>query len=270
MLDPLVRFFAPKPLSAIPYYVAGAVVFSILVVILLINLPARARKPLIAIVTFLAGLFYATEFFWPIDKATNKNFLTDYLVSASKLGSLLAGMTLTLGILSLLRVHGRNVVRLRSGWYNSLALLTAMVAMVIFGFMDKYSDNATAKKVFNVLFEGMLINMDATMFSLIAFYIVSASYRAFRIRSIEATILMTAAFLVMLAQVPVGLALTSWIPRDGVWDSLRLEVVKEWLLTVLNAAALRAIAFGLGIGGLAISLRIWLSLERGAYFEKEI
>jgi len=51
---------------------------------------------------------------------------------------------------------------------------------------------------------------------------------------------------------------------------LRLEVIKEWLLTVLNAAALRAIAFGLGIGSLAISLRIWLSLERGAYFEKEI
>jgi len=64
--------------------------------------------------------------------------------------------------------------------------------------------------------------------------------------------------------------LTSWIPRDGVWDFLRLEVIKEWLLTVLNAAALRAIAFGLGIGSLAISLRIWLSLERGAYFEKEI
>ncbi len=269
MLEPIVRFFGPKPPEVLPYYVAGAVVLSILIIILLMNLPSRARKPLIATVTFLAGLFYATEFFLPIDEE-GKNFLTDYLVPASKLGSLLAGMTLTLGILSLLRVHGRNITRLRSGWYNSLALLAAMTAMVVFGLMERYGNNPTAKQVFSVLFEGMLINMDATMFSLIAFYIVSAAYRAFRIRSVEATILMATAFLVMLAQVPVGLALTAWIPRDSMLASLRLEVVKEWLLTVLNAAALRAIAFGLGVGGLAISLRIWLSLERGAYFEKEI
>jgi hypothetical protein len=97
MLEPLVRFFAPKPLSVIPYYVAGAVVFSILVVILLINLPARARKPLIAIVTFLAGLFYATESSGPSTRQPTK-LPYRLSVSASKLGSLLAGMTLTLGI----------------------------------------------------------------------------------------------------------------------------------------------------------------------------
>lgn len=266
----VLRFFSSAPLNLVHYYVIGAVIFSVFLFVVLINLPSRARKPLIAIVTFMAGLFYATEFFWPIDKATNKNWLTDYLVPASKLGTLLGGMTLTLGILSLLRVHGRNVLRLRSGWYNSLALLVAMVTMVTFGLMDKYGTNVQAKRVFNVLFEGMLINMDATMFSLIAFYIVSASYRAFRIRSIEATILMITAFLVMLGQVPVGNALTDWIPKDGMWASLRVENIKQWLLTQLNAAALRAIAFGLGVGGLAIALRIWLSLERGAYFEKEI
>lgn len=270
MLEPVVRFFSAKPPAVLPYYVAGAVVFSVLVIFVLINLPSRARKPLIALVTFCAGLFYAAEFFLPIDRDTQKNVLTDYLVSASKLGSLLGGMTLTLGILSLLRVHGRNIARLRAGWYNSLALLVAMVAMVTFGLMDKYGANAAAKRVFNVLFEGMLINMDATMFSLIAFYIVSASYRAFRIRSIEATILMVTAFLVMLGQVPVGNALTDWLPREGWLASLRVENIKQWILSQVNAAALRAIAFGLGVGSLAISLRIWLSLERGAYFEKEI
>lgn len=270
MFEPIVRFFSAKPPEVVLYYVIGSVVFSIVVFFVLINLPSRARKPLIALVTFGAGLFYATEFFFPIDKATNKNFLTDYLIPASKLGTLLGGMTLTLGILSLLRVHGRNIIRLRSGWYNSLALLIAMVSMVTFGLMDKYGANATAKRVFNVLFEGMLINMDATMFSLIAFYIVSASYRAFRIRSIEATILMATAFLVMLGQVPVGNALTSWLPSEGWLASLRFENIKQWILSQVNAAALRAIAFGLGVGGLAISLRIWLSLERGAYFEKEI
>jgi len=74
----------------------------------------------------------------------------------------------------------------------------------------------------------------------------------------------------MLGQVPIGNALTDWLPREGWIASLRVENVKQWILSQVNAAALRAIAFGLGVGGLAISLRIWLSLERGAYFEKEI
>jgi hypothetical protein len=31
-----------------------------------------------------------------------------------------------------------------------------------------------------------------------------------------------------------------------------------------------AIDFGLGVGGLATALRLWLSLERGSYFEEEL
>jgi hypothetical protein len=41
-------------------------------------------------------------------------------------------------------------------------------------------------------------------------------------------------------------------------------------MTVLNMAALRAVGFGIGVGGLAMSLRVWLSLEKGTYFGKEM
>ena len=108
------------------------------------------------------------------------------------------------------------------------------------------------------------------MFSLLAFYIVSAAYRAFRIRSGEALVLMIAAVIVMLTPLPLGIAITNWIPEHSFWGNFRIERIGEWLLMTVNSAALRAIAFGLGIGGLAMSLRIWLSLERGTYFGQEV
>jgi hypothetical protein len=107
------------------------------------------------------------------------------------------------------------------------------------------------------------------MFALIAFFIVSASYRAFRIRSVESTLLMGSAVLVMLGQVTLGTALTSGLPTTGIAANFRLENVAQYILLQINTPALRAIIFGIAVGFLATSLRLWLSLERGAYFDQE-
>ena len=117
----------------------------------------------------------------------------------------------------------------------------------------------------------VLNSFDAAMFAILAFFITSAAYRAFRIRSLEATILMVAALLVMLGQVPIGQYITSGLPDKGSFLSvLRLDSISNFLLRSVNAPALRAVGFGLGLGELAIGLRIWLSLERGAYFEAKV
>jgi hypothetical protein len=102
------------------------------------------------------------------------------------------------------------------------------------------------------LYNAFFVPLGAAMFSLLAFYVANAAYRTFRIRSLEAGIMMTAALIVMLGQIPHGPMLIS--PQ--------LVPLRLWLLEQLSTPAFRAIYFGSAIAGLAMAVRMWLSLER--------
>ena len=52
------------------------------------------------------------------------------------------------------------------------------------------------------------------MYSLLAFFVASASYRAFRAKNREATILLIAAFIILLGRTPLGMYVTGFIPED--------------------------------------------------------
>ena len=94
--------------------------------------------------------------------------------------------------------------------------------------------------------------LQATMFSLLAFYVASATFRAFRARSLEATLLLVAGVLVMLGQVTLG---------NAAVDATTGQVQK-FLMDNFVKAAERAIAIGASFGVLATGLRIVLGLER--------
>ena len=98
--------------------------------------------------------------------------------------------------------------------------------------------------------KGLFTPLGASMFSLLGFYIATASYRAFRITSIEAALMMFAALIVMLGQTALGHMISP------IFTELRY-----WLLTVPNAAAFRAIEIGTSIAGLVLAIRMWLSLD---------
>lgn len=248
------------------FLIIGGALFFVLTMV-----PSRLRKTLVAAVTFTAGLIYSVEFFVPPDPRTGVNFLTSFAQkTVTDIVLVLSTFALGLGIYSLLRFHGRNMARRRAGWHNSLALYFAFFAMLFSGFWVMMTKSTAATNTYDTLFRGMVAAPGATMFSIIAFYIVSAAYRAFRIRSGEATLMLTAAFVVMLGSVPVGEFLTSGLPMAGFWSNLRMENINLWILKEPNMAAWRAISFGVEIGALAMALRTWLSLERGSFFEREL
>jgi hypothetical protein len=250
-------------------YVVGAIIVSGLLLIALSLTPPRARKPLIGIVTFLAGLYYAAEWFLPVDK-NGDNFLSPSLGPFSDMTVVLQACALLLGVYSLVSIHLRRVSRRREDWGYSVVLLVAMVVMAVVGILKAAHPNAYNLGLFKIIYDGAFDSMNATMFSLVAFYIVSAAYRAFRVRSLEATLLLASACLMMIGQVVLGQALTNWIPNTGFTANFRVENIANWILTRVNTPAMMGIDFGLGIGALATALRFWLSLERGSYFDEEL
>lgn len=259
-------------------------------VFVLQTLPPRGRRIVVMLFTFFAGLFFAAEFFLPVKSDTNENFLTPHVLEAQQLLQIIGSLALGLGTYGLLRIHTRNVVQQRTQWGYSLVLL---ISLLVMGFLSIYNtfaekgvltERTWVKTPFDILFQNTLVQLDAAMFSLIAFYIFSAAYRAFRIRSIEASILMFTAMIVMLGVVPIGAFISEQIFRlpvelpseyakqpfslEAILYSLKLPTIADWILKTLNGPAQRAIEFGIGVGGLAMAIRLWLSLERGVGVER--
>jgi hypothetical protein len=95
------------------------------------------------------------------------------------------------------------------------------------------------------------------MFSLLCFYIASAAYRAFRVRNVDAAVMLAAAFFLMMGNVPIGEVI--WGPDKWLGG---FAGVKNWILRVPNTAGNRAISLGIFLGIMATQSRILLGIER--------
>ena len=281
------------------YFVLALVIATLLfvaVVWALHQLPPVGKKWLTISCTFVAGLFFIIEYFWPVhanpaDPSDRMNWLTPWVDPVSDYVTNIMVWTLFLGIISLVVVHGTRLVKGRPGWHNSLAFFLAMISIAVAGFMSHMGSQGIgahlltsanqagntglpisapdAANLYNNFFYGLLINLDSAMFALLAFYIASAAYRAFRVRTAEAGLLMASALIIMLGFVNFGAALTHGIPEQSYWGIFRIEQFSQLILRYINMPTSRAVTIGVAVGFLAMSMRIWLSLERGAFFSQE-
>lgn len=115
---------------------------------------------------------------------------------------------------------------------------------------------------------GVFVGLSSAIFSLLALYIAAAAYRAFRIKSGEAALMMFTALLVMLGQIPMGTAMCNPLfERLGIAGGI--VPVRGWIMEVINTAAFRGIYFGSAIAWLAMGIRMWLSMETGSFYKED-
>jgi hypothetical protein len=197
------------------------------------------RAPLL--VTFLSGTAIAALFFIPHHRAqfVNSKLLEWTLV--------VYAFALVLGSISLWNSHARKVRNRTDGWRYSLVTLTALIAIMVLGVWKGVGEGTPVGKIY----DNVNSPLASTMFSLLAFVIASAAFRAFRARSVEATLLLITAIVMMVGRVSIGPLISPHLPG-----------VTEWLLDVPNLAAKRAIALGVGLGAVSIALKIILGIER--------
>jgi hypothetical protein len=204
------------------------------------------------------GVLLVLAFFFPPLAQVNTE-LSEYF-------NILAAVAFILGGGSLMRVHLEKLNRRRKGWGYSIVTLVAFLVTLAAGMLKIGNPQGWTGPValegswFNFIYDGIFTPLQSTMFSLLAFYVASASYRAFRARNLEASLLLGAALIILLGRTSMGAALTGWLPEP--LQFLSIANLSNWILSTVNLAGQRAILIGIGLGVISTSLKIILGLER--------
>ena len=200
----------------------------------------RRRGPIM--LAFLTGMLLLVLQFVPHQSSQDVQAWTGDWIS------MITGVSIPLGIASLLHLHYAKIRRKAPGWGYSLITFAAFATAIVAGFGFGGSKAGTP---LGWMYDNLINPLQATMFSVLGFFIASAAFRAFRARSLEAGILLVAAVVIICGQIPIG-----YLAWHGAPD-LAAEV-----LSGPNSAAKRALGFGISLGVIATSLRIIFGIER--------
>jgi len=200
------------------------------------------KREIPILICFITGIIVILEFFIPhppFDKI-NETCMNWVMI--------ISGFAMLLGIGNLIRVNFLRISRQTPGWGYNLLLIISIFIMPIAAYKGGGIEAGTP---FNYLYMNVYIPLSSTMFSLLAFFIASAAFRAFKARTKEATLLLVAAFLVMLGRVPIGQKIWKEIPH-----------ISTWIMNYFNTAGQRAIMIGAALGVISVSIKILLGIER--------
>jgi hypothetical protein len=191
----------------------------------------------------------------------------------SQFFDIIASFAIILGAANLLKLQSMKISQRKKGWpFNLVTIiafaLTAWVGLNWHSYFGSGHHYLAGTHVNNPdshffwVWWYIFTPLSATMYALLAFYVASASYRAFRARNVEATVLLVAGIIIMIGRVPLGQQFTAWLPDHGFWSGFRLERLSDWIYSYPNGAGQRAVMIGIALGVVSTSLRLILGIEK--------
>jgi hypothetical protein len=208
---------------------------------------------ILQVLIFSLGFFYAFVYYVNVPTPVDLQAVSDQLFAY--LTAMLTA-AFAIGIINLTRVHVNNVKRKRPAWGYSIILIVSLYGMAIVSMISSpFAVDPTGAvipgaiidavtPIWEFLYYKILVTINSSIFSLLAFFIASAAYRAFKAKTLEATILLVAGLLVVLGQAPI---------MDLVSPSF--SAIRSWILLFPNTAGQRGILIGAALGILAFSVR---------------
>jgi len=207
------------------------------------------RREVPLIITFIFGTFMVLDYFVP------HHMVTATGETLQQWAIIITSFAFVLGVANIVRINLGKISRRDTDWPYSIPLLIGLVVMVGLGVFGGVEDGTPAHQLFQYVFNPM----QATMFSLLAFFIASAAFRAFRIRSVDAALLALTAILVMIGRVPIGNLLSDALGLPSGWTFADMQ---SWVMNVPNLAAKRAILIGAALGAISTGFKIIVGIER--------
>lgn len=218
------------------------------------------RRTIPLLITGVVGVCLVMAVFVPVEpfKTIDREFSVYF--------DIVAVFAFVLGAGNLLKVHGNRVWKRDKDWPFSGVTLAGFLFTLAVGLAKVggppgvRGDLMAEGSWFRFVFHAVLAPLEASMFALLAFYMASASFRAFRAKTPEATILLCAGFMVLLGRTFLGSLLTRWLPPE--LSFLSIPRIADWIMTWPNTAGQRAIVIGIALGVVASSIRIIVGIER--------
>jgi hypothetical protein len=194
-------------------------------------------------ITFFFGMFMIIQYFIP------HHSVDEWAGRFQRWAIIVLAFAYVLGVANVLRINLEKVYRRESDWLFKLVTCVSLVGMMVIGLVEGIGqDTFFISRLYNQLY----VPMQATMYSTLAFFIASAAYRAFRIRTWHAALLAITAVIVMIGRVPIGYHLWGGFPP-----------LSDWIMFEgPNMVGQRAILIGAALGAISTGLKMVFGIER--------
>ncbi len=194
------------------------------------------------LVTVIAGFAVTLDFFLDVQPI---NILASTILSWMPI---IASFGIVAGAVNLISVNKRTLQRKSGGLakINSIITLVFLALTIGVGLVQ-----GTDSSIYNFLYYDILIVCGNTLGGLLAFFIASSCFRAFRARNFESFLLLLAGALVILGQSTFGAIIWSKFP-----------VISDWIMDYPNLGAQRGLLVASAIGFISVCLRAVLGLNK--------